>query len=245
MDDGIWQYDWNADNRLVVLSSSAVETNGSFRIENIYDSQERRVQKVLMKLYGRGVGYPLTSTKAGVWVPEVTRDYVWNDWHLVYERITDHASGDIAHKMYVWGLDLSGTLQDAGGVGGLLMETHISGSSVTHYYAIADANGNVTDYVDKNGAVVAHYEYSHLVKSHPNQAQWKMISLSGTRQNIMIARRSCIITGIGITTLCFAVGSAETQSEFRMVPTKQVLSGMTESIMLTTWDLTRLSAAEA
>lgn len=153
--DGCWAYQWNADNRLDIVADTT-ETNGSLRIENSYDSQKRRVRTVVKKLFGRRTDPP----KTGTWVDEITHEYIWDRWNMAYERITDHASGDIAHKLYVWGLDLSGTLQGVGGVGGLLMETHVIGSSVKHYYAIADANGNITDYINAAGDVVAHYEYS-------------------------------------------------------------------------------------
>ena len=54
------------------------------------------------------------------------------------------------------GPDLSGSLQGAGGIGGLLARTDGNGQSA--YYS-ADANGNITAMVDGNGKVVARYEY--------------------------------------------------------------------------------------
>ena len=58
-------------------------------------------------------------------------------------------------NIYIWGLDLSGTVQGAGGVGGLLAVLR----NGTPYFPCYDANGNVTDYVNANGIVVAHREY--------------------------------------------------------------------------------------
>ena len=52
-------------------------------------------------------------------------------------------------------MDLSGSMQGAGGVGGLLS---VNDGSDT-YYPTFDGNGNVSEYVDATGAVVAHYEY--------------------------------------------------------------------------------------
>jgi RHS repeat-associated protein len=54
-----------------------------------------------------------------------------------------------------WGLDLSGTLQGAGGVGGLLA-VNIGGTS---YYPAFDGNGNVSEYLTTSGVVAAHFEY--------------------------------------------------------------------------------------
>ncbi|HMP90393.1 MAG TPA: hypothetical protein PJ991_09335, partial [Kiritimatiellia bacterium] len=55
----------------------------------------------------------------------------------------------------VWGLDLSQNLQGAGGVGGLVLTVQDDQMYVPSY----DANGNVTEYVDSNDVVVAHYKY--------------------------------------------------------------------------------------
>jgi RHS repeat-associated protein len=54
-----------------------------------------------------------------------------------------------------WGLDLSGSLQGAGGVGGLLA-VNIGGTS---YYPAFDGNGNVSEYLTTSGDVAAHFEY--------------------------------------------------------------------------------------
>ena len=56
---------------------------------------------------------------------------------------------------YYWGKDLSGTLQGAGGVGGLLYLTIDSAVYVPFY----DNNGNITRYLDANGNTVAQYTY--------------------------------------------------------------------------------------
>jgi RHS repeat-associated protein len=62
----------------------------------------------------------------------------------------------------VWGTDLSGSEQGAGGVGGLLMVRNYvttNNQSATHFAAY-DGNGNVTGLVDaSDGAVSATYEY--------------------------------------------------------------------------------------
>ena len=56
-------------------------------------------------------------------------------------------------------MDLSGSMQGAGGVGGLLMVTEHSAQSTAHFYPTYDGNGNVSEYLDSTGASVAHYEY--------------------------------------------------------------------------------------
>lgn len=56
----------------------------------------------------------------------------------------------------MWGLDLSGSLQGAGGIGGLLLWKNNRGSFLYLY----DANGNVGQLVNAaTGAIAARYEY--------------------------------------------------------------------------------------
>jgi hypothetical protein len=60
-------------------------------------------------------------------------------------------------RSYSWGPDLSGSLQGAGGIGGLVF-VRDSGNS---YYPAYDGNGNLTAMVlASSGAAVAKYEYS-------------------------------------------------------------------------------------
>jgi RHS repeat-associated protein len=59
---------------------------------------------------------------------------------------------------FLWGLDLSGTMQGAGGVGGLLAVV-VDGAAPATYYPCYDANGNITSYVDESGAVRASYVF--------------------------------------------------------------------------------------
>lgn len=53
-------------------------------------------------------------------------------------------------------MDLSGSLQGAGGIGGLISVTDSTG---TTFFATCDANGNMAEYIDSTGNIVAHYEY--------------------------------------------------------------------------------------
>jgi RHS repeat-associated protein len=55
----------------------------------------------------------------------------------------------------LWGRDLSGSLQGAGGIGGLLAVS----KDGAWYFPLFDNNGNVTAYVDESGSIVAEYAY--------------------------------------------------------------------------------------
>jgi len=52
-------------------------------------------------------------------------------------------------------MDLIGSMQAAGGVGGLLAVTDGTAS----YYPTYDGNGNISEYLDSGGTTQAHYEY--------------------------------------------------------------------------------------
>ena len=71
------------------------------------------------------------------------------------ERIA-YTNGTSSIIHYFWGKDLSGTLQGAGGVGGLLYLT-VDG---VIYIPSYDNNGNITRYLDGNGNTVAEYTYN-------------------------------------------------------------------------------------
>jgi RHS repeat-associated protein len=68
---------------------------------------------------------------------------------VTLERLPDDV------KEYLWGLDLSGSLQGAGGIGGLLAEI----TPEETRFPFCDANGNITDWVDDSGTLLAHHEY--------------------------------------------------------------------------------------
>ena len=76
-----------------------------------------------------------------------TYTFTYDGWNLI---------ADSSNTRYVWGLDLSGTMQGAGGVGGLAAV--IQGN--VPYIPCYDANGNVTEYVNgNNGSIAARYRY--------------------------------------------------------------------------------------
>ena len=79
----------------------------------------------------------------------VTNTFAYDGWAMIRETSPD------ATNSYVYGLDLSGSMQGAGTIGGILV-ADLNGTTAFYCY---DANGNVTDLVDTNGTSVAHYEY--------------------------------------------------------------------------------------
>jgi len=78
--------------------------------------------------------------------------------HIVELNATNNA----LVRSYVWGLDLSGSLSGAGGVGGLLWVTlhTVSGPAAGTHFAAYDGNGNVVGLVSATtGTETARYEY--------------------------------------------------------------------------------------
>ena len=104
--------------------------------------------------------YDCRSRRIGKVVGETTHSFLYDGWNLIQEK-----SGSIATH-YVWGLDLSGSLQGAGGVGGLLAVISPlplgggQGEGGTVYLPCYDANGNVCEYSSTRGSIVGHYKYS-------------------------------------------------------------------------------------
>ncbi len=79
--------------------------------------------------------------------------FVWDGWNLTAELDGD----DDIVRTYAWGLDMSGSEQGAGGVGGLLFEQDGDGGPI--HRVSMDGNGNVMTLRDSTGTLIAGYEY--------------------------------------------------------------------------------------
>ncbi|MBN8457692.1 MAG: RHS repeat-associated core domain-containing protein [Verrucomicrobia bacterium] len=89
----------------------------------------------------RSVGVPPTST---------TR-YLYDGWN----RIAEYDGAGALQDTFTRGLDLSGSKQGAGGVGGFLSTRWASASGSPFYYPTYNGNGNISEYL----AAAAHFEY--------------------------------------------------------------------------------------
>jgi RHS repeat-associated protein len=88
------------------------------------------------------------------WAAQDDVRFVYLGWNVIEERHT--SAGVSTKKNFVWGLDLSQSMDGAGGIGGLLAVVDEAGSQMAFLY---DANGNVGQLVDEAGSTVAKYEY--------------------------------------------------------------------------------------
>jgi RHS repeat-associated protein len=83
--------------------------------------------------------------------------YIYDGWRVIQERDGDNTPA----VSYTRGTDLSGTLEGAGGIGGLLARSHgySGGNWSTHNFYHADGNGNVTCLVTSAQGLAASYRY--------------------------------------------------------------------------------------
>ena len=124
---GPWTYAYDALSRL-----TEVRSNGVLVASNFYDHQGRRVRLV---------------------TPEASHTFFYDGWNVILELV-DH--GGVTDRIeYYWGKDISGSLQGAGGVGGLLYLKR-NGAIYVPFY---DAYGNVMEYRAADGSLAAAYVY--------------------------------------------------------------------------------------
>jgi RHS repeat-associated protein len=100
------------------------------------------------------------NANSGTW--EATEDLKFvSEATLFGRRIAElNASDSTLVRTYVWGLDLSGTEQGAGGVGGLLWLTQHAGPNTGTHFAAYDGNGNIVALsAASDGSETARYEY--------------------------------------------------------------------------------------
>jgi len=149
--DGRWVYSWDGENRLIAVETATNVENlvPKMKLDFTYDYQSRRVGKVVS----------VCSNSA--WVAVRTNLFIYDGWNLIAEIQNSRSSSVPSTNFYVWGLDLSGSLQGAGGIGGLASAVLDGPSTNSTVFYAYDANGNVSDVINGDtGAIAAHYEYS-------------------------------------------------------------------------------------
>jgi len=159
--DGVRNYSWDTDNKLISVSDSSKMS------EYRYDGMGRKVRATDSEYVSEQ--WTVTSD---LW-------YLYDGWNCVAELLNQSSTlpSFQLSKSYMWGLDLSGSLSGAGGVGGLLSIQHKWFSKPPHlaaldkpphpqvtnvipYLVFCDGNGNIVNLVDMDtGAISAHYEY--------------------------------------------------------------------------------------
>jgi RHS repeat-associated protein len=137
-----WQryLSYDAENRLV---SAMVPGYGYSTF--LYDGRNRLRRRVQHTWDGN------------YWVPSSTNYYVYMGNLILQERDAAH----VPVVAYTRGQDLSGSMEGAGGIGGLLGRSHSysGGNWSTHNHYHADGNGNITMLVNSSQSAVATYRY--------------------------------------------------------------------------------------
>ena len=137
------------ENRLIRVESRPVTPQGSWRrVEWQYDALGRRIRQTTW------------DGSSGAW--QVTEDLTFASDPVLFGRPVAelNATNNALVRAYAWGLDLSGSMQGAGGVGGLLSVTVPTGPNTGAYFCCYDGNGNLAALINAaDGSLAAQYEY--------------------------------------------------------------------------------------
>jgi RHS repeat-associated protein len=122
---------------------SGLPTGANKQLQFVYDWQGRRIQKK-----------SVSNWNGSSYVAQYTNRFHYDGWNLIAEL---NGANNALIRSYIWGSDLSGSIQGAAGVGGLLTVKPASGDSL---FAAYDGNGNVSGLVDATtGTNAAQYVY--------------------------------------------------------------------------------------
>jgi len=139
--DGRWNYAWDAENRLVAMVANSTNVGPQQKLAFEYDAQGRRIHK---QVWGNtaGSGSPTNDVK-----------FLYEGWNV----LATLGSSSSVLQSCLWGTDVSGSIQSAGGIGGLV-EVNVVGNGVQ--FSAFDGNGNVAAFVSAVGGTnSAQYEY--------------------------------------------------------------------------------------
>ena len=97
------------------------------------------------------------TTNCGNWSWTSETHYIYDGMRVIQERDTNN----VPLVSYTRGTDLSGSLEGAGGIGGLLArsEGYSAGNWTSHAFYHADGNGNVMYLVNSSQTLAASYRY--------------------------------------------------------------------------------------
>jgi len=142
LSDGTRNFAYDDENQLI-----SVWVTNAWRSDFAYDGKLRRR---IRREY---------TWQASAWLQTNVVNYVYDGNVVIEERDLNN----LAKTIYTRGPDLSGSLQGAGGIGGLLARTDNQLSTInsllaTCYYH-SDGNGNTTCLINTNQAIVAKYLY--------------------------------------------------------------------------------------
>lgn len=142
--DAQWTYAWNKLDQLVEAEEHNPESGAVARkLEFTHDLEGRRVEK-RVKVNG-------ALTK------RITTLY--DGWRPILDIEYSGTGLEIARRIYTWGPDVSGSLDGAAGIGGLIEIFEIKNGISQKFLPVYDSAGNIVQLLDNLGAPIAAYEY--------------------------------------------------------------------------------------
>jgi RHS repeat-associated protein len=141
-----WNIAWDAENRVASFEEQTPQPGQSNKLVTcVYDDRGRRLEKDVWSEQGGGLSELITRTR-----------FIYDGWNVVAALDWD---GTPLYS-FTWGTDLSGSMQGAGGICGLLSMTVYATTNAGTYFYHYDGNGNVMALLNAtNGAVAAQYSY--------------------------------------------------------------------------------------
>jgi len=169
---GRWSTNVSTVNVIPTNNSYSYDLNGNLLTDGTryfaYDDENELISVMVANTWSNNFVYD------GKMRRRIERDYSWsgsswaetNEVHFIYDGnvvVQERAANNLPTVTYTRGNDLSGTLQGAGGIGGLLARTDMGqwviGSAFAHTFYHADGNGNVTCLIYTNQMIAAKYLY--------------------------------------------------------------------------------------
>jgi RHS repeat-associated protein len=160
--DGARSFGYDAENHLTNITVS-----DQWKSDFLYDGLGRRR---IARDY---------TWQSGAWTLTSEVRYIYDEMLIIQERDSNNA----AKVTYTRGLDLLGSLQVAGGIGGLLARTDANGSTFYH----VDGNGSVTALIDSSQYISARYLYDPFGRP---TARWGRLAELNAMQLSSIPRHS-------------------------------------------------------
>lgn len=159
--DSLYSYTWDAENRLIAIqTTSAAQSAGvpAVKVEFAYDYLNRRYRKDNYVTSGGSISTSVQDSRL----------FYYNGFAIVYDAHYQRSGGTsfLSSSKNYWGLDWSGTMGGAGGVGGLVGQQNreAGGTDNEMVFPSHDGNGNILGLYEADGTTVAAYEYSPFGK---------------------------------------------------------------------------------
>ncbi len=139
---------YDTDGNMLTMTLASGSWTNTFNAENRIIAQEKSDARLeyVYDYMGRRVEKKVYSGSVGNWTLDSHKRFVYDNY-LQIEELDALNSNAVTNKR-IWG-------------GGKIICDIRNGVA---YYALGDANKNITDYIDASGNIKAHYEYSPFGK---------------------------------------------------------------------------------